>query len=1292
MKSGLKSIVYVIVLKSLLFPLDIQAQGKENIKLNWNLFQVKKDNAQHEEIFSFDHAFSPASVNRCPIFYQRIGASSENQQIQFYGEEFEPFNIVFSDDILSKLTNTIKFQSEIVWEKKKPFLEFSFIPVRKNPSTGKIERLVSFSYKVVGGNNKSALLRTTGLNYAEHSVLSSGKFYKIGLTENGIYKISYSDLQRLGMNPAAIDPKNLRVYGYGGMVAEPNSSSHFDDLPEVPVKVIGEQDGRFDNGDYLIFYAQGPHQWKYNSSRSLFERTLNPYSDSSFYFISSDQGPGKRVVENTLSPGTANQTVTSFNDFQIHQNDRPTLVSADVKSGRAFFGEEFDIVNSYNFNFSFPQLDNTSAVFVKTCVLGRAEVSNSFSVKLNGNQLYNLNCRGVQYEYDKPFGDVAVNTASANISGNSLNVGITYNQPNSEAHGFLNFIEVNVRRALVMDGDMLSFRDMQSVGSNNISDFALSGSSESVAVWNVSDPHQVFSLPLTYSSGVSHFTSATSTLQEFIAFNGNSYLSPALLGAVSGQDLHHAGQPDFIIVAPPVFLNQANRLADFRRTHDQLEVLVVTPQTIYNEFSSGAQDASAIRNFMKMLYDRAGSDSTLFPRFLLLFGDGSYDNKNRVKNNTNYVVTFQSRNSWSRTGAYVTDDYFSFLDDNEGGLDIDASYPVGSMDMAVGRLPVQSPESASEMVDKIIHYASSESFGDWRNMLTLIADDENSNLHLDDAEDAYKTIQGLTKKYNFDKIYFDAYQQISTPGGSRYPDVNIAINEQMNTGCLLMNYIGHGGEVGLGHERIMSINDINSWSNFKRMPLLFTATCSFSRWDDPAFTSAGELTLLNKKGGAIALFTTTRTVYSDANHSLNQNFLNVLFNNSTAAGISLGEIFMKAKNMTGFGKVDPFDINNGDVNTRNFSMLGDPSILFALPKLNVETSSIQTKEGKDSLKAGSEVTISGVIKDKKGTLLTDFNGTIYPTIYDKADTQITLANDQGSDGSYPEKFLSQKNIIYKGKASVKNGTFNFSFIVPKDISYIPGNGRISYYTNNNETDGNGFDNSVIIGGSSKSAITDKVGPSIRIFLNDEKFVQGGMSNMSPTLLVKLADESGINTVGKGIGHDLTATLTKPDGTEHIFSLNNFYEAKLDNYKEGEVNYLMNNLSPGHYKLKIKAWDVFNNSNDSQTDFYVAEDAKLKLDHLFNYPNPFTTSTNFQFEHNRPGDMLDVQIRVFTPSGKVVKSIHSKISATGNRVNNLPWDGCDDFGDKLGRGVYIYRLKIKSSDGSATEKYEKLVIL
>lgn len=487
----------------------------------------------------------------------------------------------------------------------------------------------------------------------------------------------------------------------------------------------------------------------------------------------------------------------------------------------------------------------------------------------------------------------------------------------------------------------------------------------------------------------------------------------------------------------------------------------------------------------------------------------------------------------------------------------------------------------------------------------------------------------------------------------------------------------------LAQETVLDQQIVNNLNNQNKLPLFITATCDFAPYDNPVINSLGENLLVRPKTGAIALMTTTRLVFAFSNRIMNNNYLRIALEpDANNRYKTLGEAVMAAKNFT-------YQTSGDVTNNRKFVLLGDPAMTLGFPSQKVKIKTINGRDvqtGIDTLSATEFVNMTGEVTDIGGTVLSNFNGTANLTLFDKIQNITTRANDPTSQ---PTTYQEQSNFLFKGKASVQHGQFSIQFRIPKDINYQFGNGKISLYASDNVKDGNGFSTNVIIGGISGNAVNDNEGPDIKAYLNDDRFVSGSITNQNPVLILKLFDSSGINTGGSGIDHDIVATLDNDNRT--YFILNNFYESDLDSYQKGTVRFQMPELSPGHHSLKIKAWDVLNNSAEYILDFTVMNKEELKIDHVLNYPNPFTTKTSFWFEHNQPAIDLKVKVEIFTVSGKLIKTISETINTEGNRSNEVEWDGRDDFGNRVAKGVYVYRVSVSGINGKAN-KYEKLVIL
>ena len=1149
---------------------------------------------------------------------------------------------------------------------KRPVSTLTFSPIINDNGILKWAK----NFKIIYNSIKKNYPQTNNKSFGTTSVLASGDWYKIGVTESKIYKLTYSYLKNIGIDVDNIDPRNIKIYGNGGEeLPKLNSAPRKEDLYQNSIFVSGESDGVFNENDYVLFYGQGTTQWKYNSLNARYEHVVNQYSDTAYYFITANANTDtpKRIQ---LQASTSNPTVTAseFDDFAYYEKDYYNL----IRSGSKWFGDIFDAKISYDYTFNFPNLVTSSPLKLRIRAAARSGTSSSMTINVGNNSysmsfpVMNVSCYYCQYAGESVF-------VQSFLSNSSLiNMNLTYNKPNSDAKAWLDYIELNARRQLVMTGNQMDFRDNSTVAPGNVTQFNLSGITQNgLKIWEVTDVlnprQQQFSLSGTTAS----FILPTDSLREFVAFYDGDSLGVSFFGKIENQNLHSITQADFIIVCPKRFMNEAQELADFHTTLDNLNTIIVDPHQIYNEFSSGKRDIVAIRDFVRMLYKRATPGDE--PKYLLLFGDGSYDNKNRFSSNTNVIPTFQSSESFSPTSSYVSDDYYCLLDDNEGVWN-GTEY----VDIGIGRFPVNTADEAKAIVGKIKHYKSAQTMRDWRNEVTFVGDDQDGNIHMKQADGlAYIVDTGYTV-YNVNKIYFDAYPQIATPGGQRYPDVNTAIDRAFEKGTLIMNYTGHGGEIGWAHERVLGISQINGYLNKNNLPALMTATCEFARFDDPKRTSAGELVLLNPDGGGIGLFTTVRLVYSSPNKELNDVFWkNVLKLKSNGEIPTMGDVFKEMK-----------IARAADKNARNFTLLADPALTLNHPQKNIIATTINGKplNQADTLKALSKITVSGFVADENGNKLSNFNGYLYPTVFDKKKTISTLNND--GDGVFT--FQVQNSKLFKGKVSVTNGDFSFSFIVPKDINYAYGNGKLSFYAENGQIDAHGYSQEIIVGGTADSIANDNQGPTIELYMNDETFIDGGMTDENPLMLAKVYDEFGINMVGNGIGHDIVAILD--NNTAEPIILNDYFEAELNSYQKGSIQYPFKELEEGKHTLTLKVWDVYNNSSEATIEFNVVKSKDIVINHVLNYPNPFTTHTEFWFEHNQPGQPILVQVQIFTVTGKVVRTLEKNIVPTGFRFTDLYWDGKDDFGDNVAAGTYIYKLTVRAANLSVAEKYEKLVKL
>lgn len=1184
-------------------------------------------------------------------------------------------------------TIAIPDQANFSWEIGRGYsttgsdISFCFRPFVKQ--AGRIMRITEFQWEALPGQAKlkSPIIRRA--KQMESSILSSGTWHKLRISESGIYKITADYFSQHGIGDATTPINQIRILANDqAQLPETFNAPRTADMQERAFKMMDlNNDGLFNSNDYLLFYAFGPHEWEFNSDSDRFDYLHNIYRDQNYVFISTDAGTSKNIA-NLGSASNPNLTVTSFDDYAALEEDLVNLVG----TGRQWYGDIFEFTLSYNYNFSFPNIVVVEPVKIRVDAVGRASTAGTFLQTRYGNQSVLTNNISAYPTFGNYPSYVvrSDNRGTFPALGANITLNVTYdNSANPTGVVWLDKIELNARRNLDFNGagNLLQFRDSRSVGAANVANFQIANASSDITVWQVNRIGDHLLVQGSFVGGNYEFAAATNTLKEFVAFTGSNFDAPTYIGAIENQNLHALAVPEMVIISHPNFLAEAQELADFHNGTDNVQTLAVSTEAIYNEYGSGGQDLTAIRDFIKDLYDRSTNNQF---KYVFLFGDASYDYKDRITGNNNFVPTWQSSFSYSLGNSSITDDYFAYMDPGEA-----TSFSGAIMDLGIGRAPVSTKTEARNYVQKVKHYAEGlERFGDWRSRILLMADDVDElwerAYFIPGSESLFQKANAASNAFNVQKVYQDAYTQVTTTGSQTYPEAQRDMFRAVERGCLLVNYIGHGGEIGLASEKLLQLSDVNSWSNFDALSFFVTITCEFTRYDDPKRVSAGEQLLLNPRGGAIALLSTTRVVGVQDAVDLNEAIFDTILARIAGRPQTLGEIIRAAKNA-------PY-VRVRDTKSK-FSLIGDPAIRLAIPEFGVELTHFNTNEiqlAEDTIKALSLVELEGRVTDLNGQLISDFNGILNISVYDKETTRQTLVND--GIGA-PVNFKERKNLIYKGKVAVEQGQWQVEFRAPLGINYQFGFGKVSMYAydRENNRDAAGAYDSILVGGFNNGAPQDVIGPEIKLYMNDASFVRGGITETNPYIYAELLDSSGINTVGSGIGQDLRAVLN--EATDQPYILNEYYEADLDSYKSGTLRYQLFDLEPGVYKLDLRAFDIYNNPSEATTEFVVAESADLALERVLNYPNPFTTYTEFQFEHNRANQALEVQVQIFTVSGRLVKTINQEVLSTGNRVTGIAWDGLDDYGDKIGKGVYVYRLKVKSTlDNGLADKYEKLVIL
>ncbi|TAF63767.1 MAG: T9SS C-terminal target domain-containing protein [Cytophagales bacterium] len=1097
---------------------------------------------------------------------------------------------------------------------------------------------------------------------AQNTVLATGKWLKIGIYAENIYKITAKDLQKQGWDTRQINPKTLRMYGLGGaMLPQPNNINRPNDLQEQSLWIEGEADGKFDEEDFILFYGQATTQWQYNTLQQRFEHQTNYYSDTTYYFLTIDeQGQnGKRVI--TFNTPILQNTDATVQSWALYENNKINL----LESGREWLGEAFSTATEQSFDLTLPNNPAAnSTLFLTVSVAGGAASTTSFAVKVNGQTLGNINLPALpQGRYDIKANLITQQLAlpASLLNGNTIRVSLSYTGSSQTA--YLNFLRLHYAPQLQWNNKTSFFAV---VPQGNLNQRIVWNASDSkVQLWNISQPYNIS------REQANAFGVVPQESLYFVLFRPEDAIAPASWASLPNQNLRAANPTELIIITAPQFRTEAERLASFRQ-QEGVTAKVYTTIEIYNEFSSGKKDITALRDFIRLLYLK----NTQTLKYVLLFGDCSYDYLYRLRPNNDFVPIYQSIDSFQPLYSYSSDDFLGFLEDNEGAWGENPAVN-HTLEVGIGRLPVNSLSEARQVVDKLINYQNiAAAAGSWRNRLSFVADDGDFNTHQRDADLLAQASNLINRQLNLQKIYLDAFPQIAAPEGENSPIAKQNITEAVQKGALILNYSGHGGEIGWAEENLLDLEQIDDWTNRFAMPLFITATCEFGRYDNPSFVSGGEKVLLNKRGGGIGLVTTTRPVFAFTNFLLNQAFYNTVFQPLSNGDMPrLGDIIRQTKNNS-----------TNNVFNRNFALLADPSMRLAYPKHKIQL----TKISQDTLRALTTATIEAEIRDKNNTLLTNFEGWAEVVVFEKERTLNTLGN-QNPVMSYQ----TRDNVIFRGLAKVIQGKMSLQFVIPKDINYSFGNGKISFYAYSatQKTDAGGVYESFAIGGSLRTPPTDNQNPTLQIGFRDEKFQANETIEQYSLFWAKLNDENGINLSKTDINHEIKLTLTHQTSQEkYIFLLNDYYYADTNSYQKGNIRFYLPILPSGFYEAQLSAWDNHNNEAQTKTSFFL-NSADFKIINAYNYPNPAHENTQFKLIHNRPDELVEVTITIHNLQGQIVRTLqNTAIIDTFGNENLLLWDLKDDRGNKIINGLYLYKIVLRSlKDQSFTQYTGKCIV-
>ncbi len=1161
-------------------------------------------------------------------------------------------------------------------------------PKYRISQNGYVERLVNWS-GVIGSSpaEDSRVIRV----WPEHSQLSEGTWLKFATGQEGIFRIGYSDLVASGVNPDTLIFSDLQLYGNGGrMLPFDNDTDRPLDLPLLKVETQGEEDGVFNSEDAIFFHSSGVDSWNWNGSSERWSHEKHNWSDSAYYYLRID-GPSNLIGSRIDNPIANNLPISQ--EWSTHLARRFHEVESQniAQSGREFYGEHFTYLGSqiYGFSFNIPNLVGDTG-WVDARIAGRT---------LGATSDFTLLCNGEESQTS----DISLSESSLllaqkrNLSiavempGDGIDVQLSFAPGNESAQGWIDYVRVQAWQKLVVSSGQFYINGTRMTSFMNSARYTLENAESVDAVWDITNPLESVKVEIEDLGEELAFKANMDTTRRFVAFRHSAANEVRALGEVSKTDLHGLGHLDLVILTALPLDSAARRLAILHADRG-MRVAVVNQRQVFDAFSSGSPDPTAIKMLMMMLRDRA-TNTEDEPKYLTLMGDGTFLNRNLHPDGIN-IITFQSSNSESTVSSYVTDDYFGLLEDGMG------ESPGDKLAIGVGRIPATDLSQALGFVSKVETYlgASGESsptaeceaggessiYGSWRNRIIFVTDDQDGNnndgwRHMSDSEVHSARVSQEHNEYDIIKIYPDSYIQEATPGGERYNAAEADIARKVQEGALIIDYIGHGGARGWAHERILNTTTIREWTNKNRLPVFMTATCELSRYDDPEVESAGEMLIFNPDGGSVGMLTTTRTVFSGGNQELNTAFFKTVLDEDSGTGQlrCLGDICKDTKNSPDVTSV---------TNMRNFSLLGDPAMLLAYPAYNVFFTEIP-----DTIRSLDLVKMRGYVGTSSGDTLEEFNGQIYPTVFDKRSELSTLDND---DVAGEFNYTMYRNVIHKGLASVVNGIFEFEFVVPRDIDYTYGNGRVSCYaiSENNETttDAHGASEEFIIGGTSSSLSIDDLGPQVSLYMNDSLFIEGGVTSEDPWLYARVFDESGINTVGNGIGHDLKAVLD--DSYDSPYVLNTYFTADLDTYKSGTVRFPFNDLEDGEHILEFKVWDVQNNSATALTSFIVVNSFDVALESVIAYPNPASSHVSFRVAHNQVCNLVEAEVEIYDASGRTVKVFKKDLVSHGSLTDVASWNLIDGSGADVPAGLYLFKIKMTKENGTYAQYGSKLVVL
>ncbi len=1221
-----------------------------------------------------------APGDELPLFTTRVAVGSDFANTSFTVKaeypEYEKLTAAESAVLAaadSLWGEEVAVGSRLATERKQGVIDVWFYPyVRRGGAYYRLKSCKIAVYRSVQASARSLRAGQQQERYVGHSVLAQGKWVKIRVAEEGVYQLSKSFLASAGFS----NPDGVKLYGYGGLVQDSvitysGTGANYDDLTEIPL---------YRDGSKLLFYADGTTRWRY--VRSKWRHVNNPYSSYSYYFLTEGDTPA--AMQDAEAQAASGEARTTFPGRALYEQDAYSWYSG----GQQFYdGYDFANGNSKSYAVDAPDIDTSAAQYV-TVSFSASDASSATTVKseVGGATLGTMNIPLLNNSNLGEQGNrarILEKTYATTALAAHNNVAFTTTAGHAAR---LDYIRLNYTRNANLSTPWFELCDPAHSGAGT---YAIASADNNTRVWRLGNAQRAQQNVAGSLSGSTLSVVLPEASDRYIVVNtAGAFPAPELVGTVENQDLHADSVYDMVIIVPASgkLVKQAERLAAAHEAHDGLRVRVVTADKIYNEFSSGTPDAMAYRRYMKMLYDRA-ADASQMPRYLLLFGDAAWDNRMVTSQWANYspddfLLCHESWNSINEIYCYVSDDFFTVLDDGEG-KSITSEKP----DIAVGRFPVRTEAEAKAMVDKTISYMYNNNVGAWKNIVCVMGDDDkSSNSLMSDAEQIASQVESQHKEYNVRRVYWDAYTVSKTSTGNSYPEITKQLKSYMTSGALLMNYTGHGAPGSISHEKVLLLNDFkeNKTSNY---PVWITSSCEITPFDGQE-ECIGESAVLNASGGAVAFIGATRSVFSTRNLNLNVHLMKYILSQTDGKTMTMGEALMNAKCalVTSSSAQQDYTINK-----LKYVLTGDPALSLAAPTGRLIVDSIDgrsAKAGTVKLAAGSVARVSGHVEGSDGGVDSGFNGIVSTTVYDRL--ELITCHDNAGNGKDPFTFSNRTRRLFEGSDSVRSGRFAFDFPVSVDASYSDETCLMNLYASNGDhsLECHGVNSNFAINTSGVIS-NDSTGPRLAVYLNSTDFRNGDLTNTTPYFFAALADSDGINATGSGVGHDLELIIDGSAATTYV--LNDYYTNDIGTFTSGTVGYSIPELEPGSHSLVFRAWDMLGNSSLAALDFVAVRNLKPDILDITCNPSPATEKAVFSVSYNRPATEMQFVVKVYDSYGQQVWSTATSGSADDGNFS-VDWNLCSSAGARVSGGVYLYRVEVSEGNGAARSKTKKLIVL